>query len=503
MLWKSNSSPGEHVRQQLRGAVRIEPNLPTGEQGTDPVCRVLQMFYTVRMSRVDDSGRIANADRSKLFLDFDSFFASAEQHFNPALRGKPVGVVPLDVPGTGCVAVSREAKARGVPSSISIAKARAIVPDMIFVVARPDAYVRLHHRVLATIERCVPVGKVGSIDELSCDLLPSEAAEAVALAGRIKEALAQDFSPALTCSIGIAQTELLAKIASEMNKPDGLVVLDAGDLPGRIAHLALRDIPGVSEGVSARLARAGIDTVRALWQMEAKQCRALWGNIEGERFWNALHGFPYNRPEHKKRMFGHSRMLPLDWRTPERVEDCARQLLLSAARRLRRHGGRCRRMTLSARGGGYRSERRRKSDDKRWSAEVTFAPASDDRSLLRQLGGLARRYASQIDFTPRSISVTLHGIEEQGQAQGDLLALCNRDAEITRKRSEALSSTLDILRDRFGPSAASIGMHDAIPGGYLGAKIAFGRIPDLADFNECATADGDTQFMRSIPALTA
>ncbi len=74
---------------------------------------------------------------TRLYLDFDSFFATAEQHFNPDLRGRPVGVVPLDSPRTGCIAMSREAKAHGLkPSGVRIADAREQVPDMIFVVAQ-------------------------------------------------------------------------------------------------------------------------------------------------------------------------------------------------------------------------------------------------------------------------------------------------------------------------------------------------------------------------------
>ena len=151
--------------------------------------------------------RPAEVDAQRLYLDFDSFFATAEQYFNPDLRGKPLGVVPLDTLHTGRIAVSREAKALGVPGGATITAARAIAPHMIFVVARPDAYVRLHHQILETIEKCLPVAHVRSIDELVCELLPSEAADPAEIARQIKSALATTFDPMLTCSIGIAKTE--------------------------------------------------------------------------------------------------------------------------------------------------------------------------------------------------------------------------------------------------------------------------------------------------------
>ncbi|SEQ89520.1 DNA polymerase-4, partial [Loktanella sp. DSM 29012] len=112
----------------------------------------------------DSRGQARGIER--LYLDFDSFFASAEQHFNPDLRDRPLGVIPLDSPHTGCIAVSRQAKALGVKSGATIAKAREIIPDMIFVVARHDVYVRLHKRILDVIETVVPVVHVRSIDEV-------------------------------------------------------------------------------------------------------------------------------------------------------------------------------------------------------------------------------------------------------------------------------------------------------------------------------------------------
>ncbi len=100
--------------------------------------------------------------------------------------------------------------------------------------------------------------------------------------------------------------------------------------------MRLTEIPGVSSGIEARLAAANVHDFSALWALGPKHMRAMWGNVEGERFWNSLHGEPVERPATMKRMFGHSRMLPFDWRNPEKLHECARQLTLSAGRRLRR-----------------------------------------------------------------------------------------------------------------------------------------------------------------------
>ena len=416
--------------------------------------------------------RPAEADAQRLYLDFDSFFATAEQYFNPDLRGKPLGVVPLDTLHTGCIAVSREAKALGVPGGATIKAAREIAPQMIFVVARPDAYVRLHHRILEAIESCLPVAKVRSIDELVCELLPSETADPAQIARQIKSTLAHTFDPMLTCSIGIAKTEMLAKIGAEMNKPDGFTYLRMADLPESFAELKLQDLPGVSDGIEGRLNAGGIHDITALWNIGAKHARALWGNVEGERFWNALHGLHVERPETTKRMFGHSRMLPMDWRTPEKVGDCARQLIMGAGRRLRRADIQATKLSLSVRGGGYRSERSSKKDDKRWGCEIAFLPARDDQTLLRALSDGLSRYKSEVKFAPRSVSVMLHGLVENEQMQGDLFG-SNADADTSSERAagkakrEKLSEVMDKLRAAHGPAAASFGPVNEIPGGYL------------------------------------
>ncbi len=426
---------------------------------------------------------------TKLYLDFDSFFASAEQHFNPALRGKPIGVVPINAPNAACVALSKEAKAAGVPSHSRIDAARQVLPECTFVVARPDAYVRLHHRVLAVIEQCVPVGTVRSIDELVCDLVQSEADDAAALIQRIKTALCDAFGPVLTCSIGVAPTEMLAKVAAESCKPDGASVWRECELQARIEGLSLRTLPGISDGMESRLKAAGIADVSALWHVEPKRARAIWGSIEGERFWNALHGLAYERPTTTKRMFGHSRILTKSWRNARGVRACSRQLVLSAARRLRRAGYRATKMTLGARNTHYGSGGRHASKP-RWSSELVFDPARDDLTLLSHLAELVDRFDCHGPDQPRSVSVMLHGLTPEDVQQGELFAA----TEPKHDRRDALSDALDELRARHGPNAATIGPKVDLPGGYLGAKIAFGRIPDLADFSDSFTKDSDTHF---------
>jgi len=432
----------------------------------------------------------------RLYLDFDSFFATAEQHFNPDLRGKPVGVIPLDSPHTGCIAISREAKALGLRSMAKMSEARALIPDMVFVVARHDVYVRLHNRILEVIETCLPVAKVRSIDEVVCHLLPSEAREGEALARRIKRALATNFSDILTCSIGMAPTETLAKIGAEMNKPDGFTLIEATALPDQLAHLALRKLPGISQGMEARLNAAGVSDFDGLWRLAPKQARAIWGSVEGERFWCELHGTHAERPATVKRMFGHSRMLPADWRSPDKLRECAQQLTISAGRRLRRADLRATKLSLGFRGGERPMSRTGKAK-LRWGWEAQFLPARDDHRFLTALNEGLTAARAALPFRPRSVSVMLHGLVSDENMTEDLFSdqdTGNGTLRDEQNRWEDVSDVMDRLRATHGPDAISLGPRSTVPGGYLGAKIAFGRIPDQADFGNAPVSDHDTHF---------
>jgi DNA polymerase-4 len=400
-----------------------------------------------------------------LYLDFDSFFASAEQHLRPDLRGRPVAVVPIMTPHTACIAASREAKARGVKTHTPVREARRLCPELILVEGRPDQYIQLHKQILETIGGILPVRAVRSIDEVWCALMDNEQSRALEIAHSIKAALAACFSPALTCSIGLAPNELLAKIAAEMDKPDGLVVLHPRDLPGRLLDLELTDIPGIASGNAARLARAGIQDVAGLWAMAPKELRALWGSVEGERFWAFLHGYAVERPPTERCMFGHSRVLAREWRNPDKARDCARLLLGKAARRMRREGFHARSLYLSLREG-----------EERWSGEERFPPRRDDHAFLTALDHLFRRaWASGAPRRPKGVHVSLAGLVTPNELEQDLFEA----ADPARARWETVSTLMDGLIARRAP--VSLGPRVELPGGYAGLKIAFNRVPDLQD----------------------
>jgi len=151
---------------------------------------------------------------------------------------------------------------------------------------------------------------------MECTLTGRERFAAPQLAERIRAGLAKAVGPYITPSIGLSANQFLAKVAADLNKPNGLTVLHPRNLPGPLLDLKLTDLPGISSGMSARLDRAGVQSVEDFWNLAPKHARAIWGNIEGERMWAQLHGYYVERPETKKAMFGHSRVLTKGWNTP-------------------------------------------------------------------------------------------------------------------------------------------------------------------------------------------
>jgi len=409
-------------------------------------------------------------DIERLYLDFDGFFASVEQQAHPALRGRPVGVVPFDGTDRTCViACSREAKARGVKNIMRVEDARRLCPDIVLVPQSPDLYRRAHNALLAEIETVIPIDTIKSIDELTCRLDDGQRHDPHGLAKALKDTIARNVGPFITCSIGFAANRQLAKIACKIDKPDGVTIWHPKDMPGPLLKLALGEIPGVGGNMRMRLYKSGIYTTEALYNLSAKHMRRLWNNVTGERLWYALHGYDIQAPESERGMFGHARVLPPDSRTLASARDIARLLLTKAARRLRRGDYYCGGMWLWL-----------AVVDTSWADKLSLPVVNDDQALLagfETLWGRVRR-AYPHGTTVFRVGVTLYDLSPSGQRQLDFLL----DDDASRQRWERVNTAMDALNARFGKTVASLGMWKPPAGGNVGGKISFTRIPTAEDF---------------------
>jgi DNA polymerase IV len=166
------------------------------------------------------------------------------------------------------IAASYEAKRLGITTGTLLHEAKQICPAVIPVQARHRLYTEYHERMPAAVDSCVPVEKVMSIDEVACRLMGDQRQVSVAraLALKLKRALRKQVGECLTCSIGIAPNVFLGKVGSDLQKPDGLVVITKENLSEVLLGLDLQDIYGIGKRMAQRLNRAGIFTVAELWQ---------------------------------------------------------------------------------------------------------------------------------------------------------------------------------------------------------------------------------------------
>jgi DNA polymerase IV len=257
-----------------------------------------------------------------------------------------------------------------------VKEARRLCPGVIPVEANHRLYTDYHDRILKAVDTCLPVEKVMSIDEMACRLTGTERQVMVArdLALKVKRALREQVGECLTCSIGIAPNVFLGKVGSDLQKPDGLVVITMDDLPGVLLGLELQDIYGIGARMEERLNRAGITTVAELWEATPFRLRRVWGGINGLLFHQMLHGVDIQPPSSRfAKSMGHQHVLEPDLRTKDGAANFARHLLTKAAERLRRGDYYCRRRGLHLSWVG---------DLGGWWDKVSFAETRDTGFLL-------------------------------------------------------------------------------------------------------------------------
>jgi DNA polymerase IV len=395
-----------------------------------------------------------------LVLDLNSFFASCEQQENPELKGKPIIVVPTMAETTCAIAASYPAKAFGIKTGTLVHEARRLCPDVKLVQAHHKLYVEYHHRILAAIGKHMPVEDVMSIDEVACrlDRVQQEPEVAQKLAQNIKREIQSEVGECLTSSVGISANKLLAKLASNMQKPDGLVILPIEKLPAAILHLKLRDIPGVGPKMAERLQRAGITDIAALWKTDAVRLRHIWGGLAGAKMHGLLHGEDIVSAKQARSSISHQHVLAPDDRSIEGAAPIMRQLLVRAAQRLRNDGFYCRRLIVEVKWFGR--------DWDSWTEKRSFTETQDTGVLLHVLQDIWKQVPN---LKPLRVGVALTGLAAQEAHQVDLF---------DKPRNARLVRAIDLVNEKFGKGALVYG--DAAP--RQSSKIAFQRVPKVEEF---------------------
>jgi DNA polymerase-4 len=412
-----------------------------------------------------------------LYVDFNSYFASVEQQMNPRLRGKPIAVVPVETDATCAIAASYEAKAFGIKTGTPIYEAKKMCPDLICVLGRHEHYVEFHERLLDEIDHHIPVTDVCSIDEMACRLMNNEisVARSTEIAHSIKSGIAKNVGEYVRCSIGIAPSKYLAKVATDMKKPDGLTILQPSDLPGRLLELELRDLPGIGHSMEQRLNRAGICNMKQLLAMQPKHMRAVWGSLWGEKMWYYLRGYEVPDQETTRSSIGHSHVLAPEMRPPAQAWHIARRLTVKATARLRRMNYYAGAFSLSI----------RIENGPRLGLEARCPHAQDSFAFLQILEEMWTALMREAKGRRiKKVSVMLYTLTPEGQVQPDLFDSVSKAEEKNRDKNEKISHVMDKLNQKFGKDTVLLGMTPQQGKSFTGTKIAFTRIPDMEEFVE-------------------
>jgi DNA polymerase-4 len=427
---------------------------------------------------------------SFLHIDLNSFFASVEQQLHPEYRGKPLAVVPTMADTTCCIAASYEAKAFGVKTGTQVGEAKKKCPGIILIAGDHADYAKYSHHITEAVELACPVSHNPSIDEMVCQLIgrEQEPPRARKIALEIKQSIYKNVGIALRCSIGMAPNRYLAKIASDMQKPDGLIGLLPSQLPRAIAHLELRDLPGVGARTEARLNKKGITTMEQLLALDRNGMRKLFDSVWGDRMYHWLRGAQTEDPTGNnvaqaevQKSLGHSHVLAPEFRSPEGSWAVAHKLLHKAAMRLRMEHFYTGSLSVTIRyqlsreqaeaRAAHSKVKRHTSGIKNsgWGMEARFRDCQDTLTLLEILRSLWAQRPQGAEFQkPFFVGITLRDLIPESEHQAELFADPSNRAD--------LSATMDKLNLKYGHTtlhfAGMLPARESAP-----TRIAFTQIP--------------------------
>ena len=383
-----------------------------------------------------ERGREATASRAILHVDMDAFYASVEQRDRPELRGRPV-VVGADPRGRGVVsAASYEARRFGIHSAMPIGRAYRLCPTAAFLPVDMDKYARESERIMAILADFTPLVEPLSLDEAFLDVSASRALHGtgVEIARRIKARIRAEVG--LTASAGIAPNKFVAKIASDLEKPDGLVEVGPGQESAFLRDLPIRRLWGVGPAAERELASLGARTIGDLVRLGRGRLEARLG-ASGAHLVELAQGIDDRPvvPWHDPKSIGAEETFGRDTRDVGRL----RATLLAQADRvaaeLRAAGLRGRTVTLKLRFSDFHTLTRRGTGE---------APTSDG-------GEIFRRVWAAFSKIPRPQAVRLIGLSVSGFASAtdpQQLPLLGKP-----DRTDRLGQVTDAVRTRFGPGA--------------------------------------------------
>jgi DNA polymerase-4 len=366
-------------------------------------------------------------------VDMDAFFASVEQRDNPALRGKPIAVIGAGE-RTIVTTSSYEARGYGVKTAMTIYEAKRLCPHIILVVGNNQKYAEICTKLQEICLRFTPDTETYSIDEIFLDITGSHHlfSGPEHLAKSLKDTVKNELG--LTCTVGMGPNILIAKLASDLAKPDGLRWIGEDTAGSVLERLPVKKLWGIGPHTEEKLRAMGITTCGELGRAPLSLLVERFG-VMGER----LHAMGSGRMERpleivppEPKSIGHSITLPKDLWKREEITSCLLRLSEKVGRRARRYGHKGKRITLTV----------------RYPDFTTFTKQTTLPAVTNDTGEIYRSAVAILDGLRLRKSVRLLGISlsEFGK-EGDQMLLFQ---EAEREKRAALARAVDAVNDKFG-----------------------------------------------------
>jgi DNA polymerase-4 len=383
---------------------------------------------------------------SILHVDLDAFYASVEQLLDPTLRGRPVVVGGLGRRGV-VAAASYEARPYGVQSAMPMAHARRACPHAVFLAPRFSEYERFSAQVMEILRSVTPLVEPISLDEAFLDVAGARRrlGDGPTIARFAREQIKHDTG--LVASVGVATTKFLAKIASDLSKPDGLLVVEPGTEDTFLHPLPLGRLWGVGPATLARLESLGARTVGDVARLPEETLATALGHAHGSHLAQLARNLDPRdvTPDHATKSIGNEETFPHDVRSRLDLEREILRLADRVAGRLRHAGLEARTIMLKVRFADFRTITRSRTEP-------------EPTALSSDITTIARGLLALVDVTPgvRLLGVSASQLVPMSEHQG-VLDLGIDDTHDVRARRVALEDAMDAVRARFGADAVGAG----------------------------------------------
>ncbi|MDX1681965.1 MAG: DNA polymerase IV [Phycisphaeraceae bacterium] len=373
-------------------------------------------------------------DRTILHVDMDAFFAAIEQLDRPELRGRPV-LIGSDGPRGVVATASYEARPAGCHSAQPMAIARRRCPDAVIVKPRSDRYREVSGQLFAILEHFSPRVEPLSIDEAFLDLtgVPGDPPE---LGRKLKQTIRDQLS--LTASIGIAPNKFLAKVASEMDKPDGMTIIRPDDVEALLRELPVGDIPGIGPASAPKLQALGVTTAAELAALPEATVHRRFG--AAGRHWHRLACGEDPRPvtpDRAAKSIGEEQTFREDISDPDALRFTLLRHVETVARRLRRSEAHAGNVTVKIRYGDFKTITR--SRQLNTPTDTTDEIWAATRELFDQWWAKNNRPVRLLGATAGQLQRGDHQLGLFGAGE--------------HERSREIDTAMDQIKDRFGGDA--------------------------------------------------